>query len=469
MVNLVEKIFCIGVLERISRMQRYLRLEPEMAVQQGAEVLKIFVTALHGILDNLDPLSKRLSKQAELDKWEKLATVRRLSDISNSVDEMHSQLQFVHGPWVRPETRVFIKGILEFIPEKRRPKKVSVILSNSYSFEESDLSSYFQYALSTTNVGIPIQTETPTVFLPKIERDNPLNWANLVHECGHADYEGIRNLLDKQHLIPDKADAETRDTLRHWAEEIYCDVFATQILGPAYLASFATFAMALAGAAGSEQAFETHPADIVRICIVRDLLEKNKLELMLDGQWQVFGDLASFFYNCLEDRTKLDRSNTWSSGMSPQPPIVLHDFVDAACEEMSQLVSLSQQLHPDDFSRIRPLVEKRLAKGIPISSYSKPNPTGSPDQVGSTADYGAFEQLKNAVQEHRTFLWEIVNSGWLYKVEYLYPSAFGLFFNNSSSPLQERVDMWGKEIENMDGLLLKSIESSEIQRLLEME
>lgn len=467
MVNLVEKILCIDVLEKISRMQRFLRLEPDVARQQGTEVLSIFVMALDGILDNLNPILRRLSEDVQLDEWETLAMLRRLSDIVNSVDELHLQLQFVHGAWVRPETRVFIRSILDFIPQGRRPERVSVILSNSYSFEESDLSSYFEYALSTTNVRVAIRRETPTVFLPKIERDNPLNWANLVHECGHADYEGISELFRERRIIPDQVDNATKDVLRRWAEEIYCDVFATQVLGPAYLASFATFALARAGAGGAEITSETHPADIVRICIIREVLENNNLTIPLAVQWQNYGDIASLFYNLLEERTKLDRKYVGYMRPWPQPPVVLHDFVDAVCEEIDQLTSLSRQLTPKDFSRIRPLVVRRLARGIPIASYPSSEIPGSLGQNSSSKKVADFDKLKEAVQEHRTSLWEIVNAGWLHKIEIIYPSAFAMFFIPTNIPLREMVANWGKELEATDRLLLKSIESSEIQRLME--
>lgn len=468
MVNLMEKVLCIEVLEKISRMQRFLRLEPDVARQQGTEVLRIFVTALDGILDNLTPILRRLSEDLELDQWESLATVRRLSDIMNSVDELHTQLQFIHGTWLQPETHVFIKSVLEFIPEDRRPKRVSVILSNSYSFEESDLSLYFEYVLRRTNVTIAIQRETPTVFLPKIERDNPLNWAILVHECGHADYEGINKVLQGRQIIPDQVDASTKDILRRWAEEIYCDIFATQVLGPAYLASFATFALALAGAGGAEIASETHPADIVRICIIREVLEKNNLKVALAQPWVDYDDVTSFFYNVLEKRTKLDRKYVRPMVPLPQLPLILQDFVDASCEQIDELISLSRQLTLRDFSRIDHLA-RRLAKGIPIASYHNPElvELRRKDFQEVELDALRFNEVKQAVQEPRTLLWEIVNAGWLHKIESIYPDAFALFFTPSDTALQEKIASWGEELEATDRLLLKSIESSEIQRLME--
>ena len=282
MINLVEKVLCVEILEKISRMQRFLRLQPEMASRRGTEVVGIFVTALDGVLANLGAVLERLSEPQTLDQWDRLAVTRRLSDTFGSISELHTQLQFIYGAWVRPETHVFIKDILEFIPSKRQPEMVSVILSNDYSFLETDLSFYLQSVLHSANIKVAFQEKTPTVFLPKIERDNPLNWAILVHECGHTDYEGIEKIFEGDGLIPSGIDTTAKNMLRRWAEEIYCDIFATEILGPAYLASFSTFALMSAGAGGAEMATMTHPADIVRICIIRDILEKKDIKVRLD-------------------------------------------------------------------------------------------------------------------------------------------------------------------------------------------
>jgi len=195
-VNYLEKLLCVEILEKISRMQRFLHLEPDISRRQGIEVVDIFLKALDAVLVNLSPIVLTLSQEESLSKWEKLAAVRRLSDIFKSIDNLHSQLQFVYGIWVRPETHIFVKSVLEFIPLPRRPEKVNIILSNMYSFLETDLSSYVEDVLSVTNVNVNFQGQSPSVFLPKIERDNPLNWAILVHECGTPTFRGTPTCMN---------------------------------------------------------------------------------------------------------------------------------------------------------------------------------------------------------------------------------------------------------------------------------
>lgn len=477
MTNYLEKILCVEILERIARMQRFLHLNPDTPRQKGIEVVSIFLKALEGILDNLTPIINRLSEENVLDAFEKRTFIRQLSDIFNAIDELHFRLQFIYGSWVTPETHVFIKNILELIPTNRHPGDLSIILSNRYSFEEFDLPSHFEYVLSTTNVAVDFQSERPTIFLPKIERDNPLNWSILVHECGHIDSTGINSLLQDPEIIPPQEEGSTRRILQNWAEEIYCDLFATRILGPAYLASFATFALVVAGANGGETASKTHPADIVRICIMRRLLEKNNLKVNLTKPQLGYTDIGSLFYHLIEERISLDRRYLYST---PRPAfpfahLSLTEFSDAICEKVEELIALSQQLVVEDFARI-PDLAKQLSERMPIGSYPKLDHITStkennlddkllPNAQG-IIDLQKYSETINAVQEYRTLPWEIINAGWLHKVESIYPHAFSLFFHQNNMSLSNKINTLGEELLSIDKLLLKSIETSEIQRFL---
>jgi hypothetical protein len=465
-VNYLEKLLCVEVLEKISRMQRFLRLEPAVSYHQDTEVINIFLKALDAVLDNLRPVIVILSEEVPLDEWERITTARRLSDIFDSVNRLHVQLQFIYGRWVRPETHVFIKSVLEFIPSNRRPEKVNVILSNMYSFLETDLSSYIEDVLSPT-IRMDIQNQSPSVFLPKIERDNPLNWAILIHECGHIDSQGISNLLEQPETIPAQIDTPPIEILQRWVEEIYCDVFAARILGPAYLASFATFALVVAECGASEIATNTHPPDIVRISIIQEVLKKSNLEVTLTEPRLNSTDVSSLFYNVLEERTKLVRDKL-PPLRQPQLQLQLGDFVDVICEQVDQIISLSRHLTVEDFTRISELA-KRLSEGIPIGSYQNPPLIESAKKKFLKGRIASEEldEAKSAVQESRVLLWEVVNAGWLHKIESIYPKAFTLFFRADDTPIEKKVTSWGEELEEIDRLLLKSIESSEIQKLME--
>ena len=64
--NHLEKLICVELLEKISRMQRYLLSEPDVSRHQSKEVSGIFLKALDGILDDLTSFVERLSNNLKL-------------------------------------------------------------------------------------------------------------------------------------------------------------------------------------------------------------------------------------------------------------------------------------------------------------------------------------------------------------------------------------------------------------------
>ncbi len=468
MVNYLEKLFCVEVLEKISRMRRFLLSESDISSYQGNEVIIVFLSALDGIVISLQPVISRLSNDKALGKWEQIAAIRRLSDIFRSVDRLHLSLQFIHGTWVRPETYIFIKNVLEFIPKERKPEKVNVILSNLYTFLETDLSYYIEEILKPSDIRVDLNNASPSIFLPKIERDNPLNWSILVHECGHIDSTDLSSLPELREIFQTDPDTASGEILRNWAEEIYCDLFAAKILGPAYLSSFVTFSLVVAAAGGSELPTETHPPDIVRINIIQEILKQSDLVVHLKEKRIGSDDLATLFFNILEERTKIDERYFNQSLQQAFPQLVLGEFVDIICDEVDKIISLSQNLTIKDFSRI-PYLADRLAKGILIGSYQNPEviECAKKKYLEGKLNRSQLEDGKKAINESRVLLWEIVNAGWVHKVEDLYPKAFDLFFSFKDRSLEGRLLEWGDEIESIDRLLLKSIEASEIHRLME--
>ena len=76
---------------------------------------------------------------------------------------------------------------------------------------------------------------------------------------------------------------------------------------------------------------------------------------------------------------------------------------------------------------------------------------------------------KAAIQETHTLPWEIINAGWLHKVEVLYPAAFSLFFAPGTSRLSDKIDEFDGRQASTDEVLLKSIEVSQIHRMFGKE
>ena len=217
------------------------------------------MSALEATQKNLETVIVYLKKTQSLNYPEKASVLRRISNAFLTIVNLHDQLQLVYGSWVRPETHTFISEVLDFFPPERTPKKVNIVLTNEYNFLEGNLTWLFADILTNNNISIQLKEENPTVFLPKIDYDNPLNWAILAHECGHTDTKGIENLLNNPQIILNGISEQNKIILQSWVEEIYCDLIASRVLGPAYLASFCTYALLVSGIDGNEKIIKAIP------------------------------------------------------------------------------------------------------------------------------------------------------------------------------------------------------------------
>lgn len=469
MENYIEKILCIEVLEKISRLKRYLQSYYSSSKTEGKEVVGLFMSALEATQKNLETVIVYLKKTQSLNYPEKASVLRRISNAFLTIVNLHDQLQLVYGSWVRPETHTFISEVLDFFPPERTPKKVNIVLTNEYNFLEGNLTWLFADILTNNNISIQLKEENPTVFLPKIDYDNPLNWAILAHECGHTDTKGIENLLNNPQIILNGISEQNKIILQSWVEEIYCDLIASRVLGPAYLASFCTYALLVSGIDGNEKNYKSHPANIVRISIIQEYLENMNIKVPLSEELLGCSDIGSYYYNMLEKYNEISRKFLNSYSTHNTLPFDLTELVDTISEQVDDIVKLKISLTKDDFLRIKKLKE-RLSNGITIASYQELDKLEKAKNIypEKNVTLNDLNKAKDALQETRTKLWEIINAGWLNKIECLFPKAFKLFFSGEDdSNLNKKIESYGVELENYDNVLLKSIESSEIFKIME--
>ena len=471
MENHIEKILCIEVLEKISRMRRYIFSHNSSPKTEGKEIVSLFSRALDATQANLESLIKYLINSGILNPYEKATVSRRISNAFFTIIKLHEQLQLIYGEWVRPETHTFINEVIEFFPSARKNKKINIILTNDYMFFESNLSWLFSAILNNKNISSNIAEENPTVFLPKIDYDNPLNWTILAHECGHTDLTGIDKLLTNPNLIPSKVTAKDKIVLENWIEEIYCDLIATKVLGPAYLASFSTFVLLLSGIEGNETSSDTHPSNVLRINLIQEYLDSKNIKIPLTTSYLGNSDLSSYYYFMLENYNETSRKFLNPSTSLSSPSIDMTLLLDTISEEVDDLIDLNFTLSTDDFKRINSL-KNRLSKGIPIASYHDIEKLEVVQEkyVNEPKNNIGLKELneaKEALQETRTKLWEIINTGWINKIENIIPTTIELFFNNSKISFGDKMKIFGNNLETNDIILLKSIESSEIFKIME--
>lgn len=473
MDNVWQKIAFIEIVERLARLKRFVRLDRS----QSKDVVRVFDWAIRGVLKSIEPLASDLSNPGEQTGLAKEACDKKLSNAFMYFSDFHEKLSQIRGGWVLPETHVFINKILDFIPTERKPDHVSVVLLDEYSFEADDLASFARSLLLKEGVKLNTVDDRPTVSLPKTERDNLLNWADLVHEIGHVDRDGIDELLGISDLIPSAS--PDRIVLEAWAEELYCDLFAVSILGPAYASSFAAFCLINSGVEPKETGSSTHPPDILRMCLMSRMLERKGLTIPLRGLFSAYGDSSQLFYQAFEERGRVGRLCRNSTTDENQGILSeggsLTDFMECIMENIDGALEHQRILDAGDFSGT-PNLANRLADGVLIGSYPNKNEIEQYVRdlpldlttLDAPSRYALFNKAKHAIRETHSSPWEIVNAGWLHKVESIYPWAFELFFDGDMN-LEDKLESFDNRLAATDQVLLKSIEVAHIHELLAKE
>ena len=385
--------------------------------------------------------------------------------------QLHEQLQLIYGEWVRPETHTFLNEVLEFFPFERKQSKINIVLTNDYMFFESNLTWLFSSILNNNDIAPHFAEENPTVFLPKIDYDNPLNWTILAHECGHTDLKGIEKLLSNPKLISTEIIGSNKIIFENWVEEIYCDLIATKTLGPAYLASFCTFILLISGIEGNEISNETHPSNVLRINLIQEYLESRNIKIPLNDKFLFEGnsDFEFLLLNFMvENYNETSRKYLNPDSFHDSPNIDTTLLLDTISEEVDDIINFNFILTKENFKRIDSLKE-RLPKGITIASFQdveklKEAQKKYPKEKVKIDD---LNEAKESLQEKRAKLWEIINSGWINKIENIIPNAIQLFFENEDYSFTKKMEILNNELEKNDGILLKSIESSEIFKIME--
>jgi hypothetical protein len=489
-----DRLCFVELVERLARLRRYLRREAEVGERPQRDIVQVFLSGVEGILKNLDSYAALLSLDKPLDEIERTSFARWMTTHFSLFREIHALLSNLRGSWGRPESQLFVENVRSLLPSNRLPEGIPVVLQNEYSFEQNDLATGLNSLLMNDGIVLDTSDERPTVFLPKAEHDNPLYWANLVHECGHIDRTGIDELTgDLGGFVGECSEAELQ-MLMSWGEELYCDLFAAKVLGPAYLVSFLAFTFLEADLSVGDYGTESHPPDVVRICLMQRVLENRGLRIPLNGDHAEFQDIATLYYLANERRVRALKRQYHHDGAggfvrSCHPPehykgisqAVLNRFVDRIIEKVDETVHGHGELQPQEFQRIDKLAE-RLKDGILIGSC--PDEGVLLDKLGtweevlsnSMADNGtlvnasqtkeAFDALAPAIQENPTTPWEIINAGWLHKVQIIQGEAFQLFFREDGT-LLEKMDAFDARLQATDDVLLKSIEVAQIHRVFQ--
>ncbi|MEO8664752.1 MAG: hypothetical protein ABI462_04580 [Ignavibacteria bacterium] len=462
MNNSVEKYIIIEIFEKLIRLKNFMNSNKDSIKESGMKIsLNVFEEAFEKALIQLELPILLVSKE-DISESERISINRRLSNTLNLVREFHTLLKFIHSEWVRPETYTFSNRILKNLPDELKKTRINVILIDDYSFKENNLTNKFNEIFKRSKLSIDQSAiEYPTLFLPKIEMTNPLNWSILAHEIGHINTIETQKLIGES-IIPPNTTVKNKEILLKWAEEIFCDIFAINILGPAYFASFVSYSIVTGGLVGNNICSEIHPSNMMRIRFLYEYLERNgfKLEYTRDSGERI--DICDYFYNLSEDVDKINRIDLKSPNDKRIEIPNLTYFLDEIREISRKFTS---QMKFQSNNQINELL-KKLLLGIPIGSICEATKAEIEVKLQEkTKD--SFERAKKLISHRSTTLWEILNTGWIYKVVHVIPTCSKLIFDAKHDSLYDKLNEVSGLFDLLDDRLLKSIESSEIHNLIE--
>jgi len=465
MYLLTLKYIILELIEKVFRLKSFIKNNSSKQDNNSNKaVISLFEKVIKTIFDNIQNLIvdiKYLDENST--SFEIFAIQQELSLCFSAITELHEQINFLSTNWLKLETYTFIEQIYKKYFNQDKSKKVNIILSNDYDFTETNLDKRFHDILEIffKKQDLYIPEENPTVIIPKIEYSNPLNWPILIHELGHADTKNI-NKLTSNTEFPKKLSEDENKQLKKWAEEIYCDVIATKIIGSAYFLSLATFSLLQSLVIGYGASSKSHPPFVMRLALLHSYLDKNNLLIekkLPDGSIKAIHYFIYAMNYIINDNIK----NT-NLAFAKEPDN--EDLMDFEIYIRSSLIKNDSVIK--NIESIPILLEK-LQNGIPIGSYRS---NENKDELilkleNPKLKKKEFNSIKCALTERNTELWEILNVGWIFKICDIVPFGLDLFFDNKNKTFEKKVDLYGTKLEILDDRLLTSIELSKLIDIIE--
>lgn len=479
MKTLLERILALETIEKIFRIRAFLSKASIHATDQDLKVIGTYNSAINKILESMKEVLKELhDNYGDLNKNESYSCMRRISNVFKAFDNLHYRLKDIHGDWTAPETYIFVKNLF-----KSKDNDVSIVLSNLYMFEADDnLSSSLKGLLKYCSLSNEMEEISPTLFLPKIEYSNPLNWSILAHEMGHVLKKPLEKILSENEVKSISATADGITMVNKWTEEVWCDLIATKVLGPSYLASYIIFSLLTADldSLAIEKDTPTHPSHRFRISIIKDFLDKTDMQLKMRGDYFKINNMSDYFEDLFEDRCEYAKdNNNKDKDLSLRSPLPidtqkLRDLLIDKLDDLTHENIVGMEL---DAEKIK-LLTDRLALGFPIGSSIENQDVETAltklEEINKRLDNkecvedNEMDSVYAVVKETPCHIGEIINAGWQYKYEKMYPKMIDLFFSKKED-INNCYKILNKEIALLDDKLRKSIEISHIHSLFAEE
>jgi hypothetical protein len=458
--NFLYKYLILELFEKLYRLEKYINTCKKYDKKNNDDrILQLFYNAIEIIGNDIN--NEVCSEITEgINDDEKLAILLKINQNSKAISKIHEELKNLHSSWILPEIKTFTNEITK--ENIQSQKDIYIILSDNYSFLERNLGKKFETVLKE----VYGQSETSELkenhsfILPKIEFSNPLNWTIIVLEAGHLQSDTIAKIRNNPIIMPVNIQSFEEKTIKNWAEEIYCDIYAISVLGPAYFISFVSFALISPLDYGISSNSELHPSVILRATIMFNYLIDNNLRFK--SEWGI-DDYCKIFYNSLINQKTIfnDQPKNNIEGLTTFNRNLRKLIKDLELSEFT--------IEEADSKRIQGLLDS-LKNGIPIGSVCVNNGVDWKELMSKeNLEKDDIEKLKNSVSERSCKIWEILNAGWLYKLEHNCVLGEEIFFNAECEhkDIMTKIDKYGEAIDFLDDRLLASINTSQIINIIE--
>jgi len=484
---LVEAVEKVWRLQNFVENCRYLSTGPE------ARLAEVFSDQVAEMLDSLRARIELMTLSPKQPSGPDFTvSVRKtVSETLKKLSLVHIVLRYLHPLEPRPETAAFMSAVCNSTTregdEQVIEPKITLTLFNEYNFGEVDVPAWLRTEYKKRGLVSPSLRgrEAVVCVLPLIERANPLTWVLLVHELGHAieaKYSIANNLCGNY-----VASGRVFGTFRDWIRELCADLIAVRLMGPAYLAAYASFT---AFSESFRRSSLTHPPQDLRLWMMYSTLTgsgANGMDLndgLIDYHWSRVSDRmrdeASPYGGAgaqaimIEDHNVQTRCPRCGSLVNLELPVAI-SVEELRREIWRQLDSLLRPFEGGTLEKSRVLIET-LKHLVPIGSSTQEavgalrekviaERAARPEKSDEAERRDAALKLLSMLKEFPSTPAEIINAGWIYKMEMWEDAKFDAILSGPRA-FQDKMKDYGREMEIFDALLYRSLATAQIHRVL---
>ena len=290
-----------------------------------------------------------------------------------------------------------------------------------------------------------------------IDRDNPLAWAVLAHEYGHAlDKTISRQIVYGDQVVEQKA--VERDPKVKWTAEVFADFVAARVLGPSSQIPILLLEMSRPLARGSHEA-QSHPPTSLRLELVRAYLKQLNVNV------SDFEDVFSVYeFDYAQKLALLDREEREKKNKLRE---VVGEFLRSNFAVIASKVD-SLGLRPFGNQQLEhsKALQKKLQADLPISCRRESENTDILKRLNLLAvSRPTRDQVYDVLSEFNetpAVSSEILTAGWLYKLA-SFEDRLKESFPKLGSQNEGGLEIYGRYLTRVDELLLKSLELAAIR------